>query len=296
MFVKLFQQILDSSIADNRRLRHFFIDLLLCADQDGNVMMTEGAIARRIGSDVDEVAWGLAELVKPDPGSKTPDHDGRRIEPIEGHGFGWRIINYLPYRQLKDANQQREAVRLRVQRHRAAKKTPATTPPPGGNALQSVTVTPGNPISEAEAEADTIQGAAEKPAPATKPKKQDWKSFNEENATKANAITLPLIAPAEFRTAWAGWRVYRTRRAIEVRIASEALPWTADAAEAGIRACERAAESLAGGWKTVIARIDEAILGRWQGFNFDKLTQNHHGPYQKLPTRSDSANAPGRYA
>ena len=73
MFVKLFNQILDSSIADDRRLRHFFTDILLCCDAQGYVMMTEAAISRRIGTTIEEVTWGLAELMKPDPRSKTPD-------------------------------------------------------------------------------------------------------------------------------------------------------------------------------------------------------------------------------
>lgn len=121
MFVKLFTQILDSSIADDRRLRHFFTDLLLCADGEGFVMMTPSALARRIGATVREVEWGIEELSKPDPRSKTPDFEGRRIETVEGSGYGWRILNYVHYRSMKDANQLRESVKLRVQRHRAKK-------------------------------------------------------------------------------------------------------------------------------------------------------------------------------
>lgn len=121
MFVKLFQQILDSSIADNRKLRHFFTDLLLCSDSTGLVMMTPAAIARRIGADLEEVMWGLKELESPDPDSKTPDNEGRRIERLEGVGYGWRVINYEHYRALKDADQLREATRERVKRHRASK-------------------------------------------------------------------------------------------------------------------------------------------------------------------------------
>lgn len=118
MFVKLFSQILDSSIADNRKLRHFFTDLLLCADADGCVMMTDAAISRRTGAPMDEVEWGLAELSKPDPRSKTPDHEGRRIERVEGHGYGWKILNYEMYRSLRDAEQMRAAGRERSRRHR----------------------------------------------------------------------------------------------------------------------------------------------------------------------------------
>jgi hypothetical protein len=121
MFVKLFTQILDSSIADDRRLRHFFTDLLLCADPKGYVMMTESAIARRIGTTLEEVEWGIAELEKPDPRSKTPDMEGRRIERLEGTGYGWRIINFEAYKFLKSADEMREKTKERVRKHRENK-------------------------------------------------------------------------------------------------------------------------------------------------------------------------------
>ena len=49
MFVKVFEHILDSSIADDYELRHFFEDMLKLADwKTGVVDMTESAIARRL--------------------------------------------------------------------------------------------------------------------------------------------------------------------------------------------------------------------------------------------------------
>jgi hypothetical protein len=122
MFVKLFTQILDSSIADNRRLRHFFTDLLLCADPQGYVMMTDSAISRRIGATIDEVEWGLGELSRPDARSKTPDYEGRRIEKLEGTGYGWRIVNFESYKALKSADDLREKTKERVRKCRENKK------------------------------------------------------------------------------------------------------------------------------------------------------------------------------
>ena len=119
MFVKLFNQILDSSIADDRRLRHFFTDILLCSDAQGYVMMTEAAISRRIGTSIDEVTWGLAELMKPDPRSKTPDHEGRRIEAVEGSGYGWRVINFEAYKSLRSNEDMRDKTKERVRKSRS---------------------------------------------------------------------------------------------------------------------------------------------------------------------------------
>ena len=141
MFVKLFTQILDSSIADDRKLRHFFTDLLLCADCKGYIIMTPSAIARRIGASVEEVEWGIAELEKPDPNSKTKEDKGKRIEPLGKSGYGWRILNYETYRALKDADQMREATRRRVNRHREKKKVIT---------LCNANVTPCNANTEAD--------------------------------------------------------------------------------------------------------------------------------------------------
>jgi hypothetical protein len=148
MFIKLFTQILDSSIADNRPLRHFFTDLMLCADCRGYVIMTESAIARRIGCTVEEVEWGIAELMKPDPRSKTPDADGARIERLDGQGYGWRVLNYESYRAMRDADQMREATKKRVRKFREKTDSLSNVTPCNAG------VTHGNAITEAEAEAE----------------------------------------------------------------------------------------------------------------------------------------------
>ena len=141
MFVKLFTQILDSSIADDRKLRHFFTDLLLCSDPKGFIMMTESAIARRIGASIEEVEWGIAALMEPDPRSKTTDFEGRRLEAIDDSGYGWRIINFETYKALRSADDMREKTRDRVRRFRDRQKeneecNANVTPRNAGNAMQ----------------------------------------------------------------------------------------------------------------------------------------------------------------
>jgi hypothetical protein len=122
MYVKIFSQILDSSLADDRKLRHFFMDLLLLSDPDGNVIMTPNAIATRIRAGVEEAEWGLTQLQKPDSGSLSKENEGRRLVPLEGHGYGWRIVNYHTYRDYKTAKEMREASAARVKKWREKKK------------------------------------------------------------------------------------------------------------------------------------------------------------------------------
>lgn len=122
MYVKLFNRILDSSLAADRRLRHFFTDLMLCADPDGNVTLTAEAIVRRTKAPLEEVEWGLKELQKPDQGSFHKEHEGRRIIPLDGHGYGWKIVSFEQYRDLKNSKEMRAATAARVAKFREKKR------------------------------------------------------------------------------------------------------------------------------------------------------------------------------
>ncbi len=130
-----------------------------------------------------------------------------------------------------------------------------------------------------------------------KPSKPDWREWNQKQAEEANATPLPLLVTPDFRQAWQRWRSYRTRRATQVRISSEAITWTVDAAEAGLRECERAAQ--AHGWPAIIARIDQAIAGNWQGINTDRMNQPQgRGSFQTKPRHAayDTETAKAGYS
>lgn len=128
MFVKVYEQILDSSIADNYEVRHFFEDLLKLADRTGVVDMTPEAIGRRINLPVEKVRPLLEELSKPDPASRSPTEQGRRIILVDSHrDWGWIIVNYEHYRKLRDQDERRSYNRDAQRRHRA--KTPSPNRP-----------------------------------------------------------------------------------------------------------------------------------------------------------------------
>lgn len=100
MFAKVFSQILDSSLAEDYRVRLVFEDLLKLADKDGIVDITKESIARRTNVPLEIVSLGITALESPDPSSRTPDHEGRRIIRLDAHRtWGWRIVNFLKYRQ-----------------------------------------------------------------------------------------------------------------------------------------------------------------------------------------------------
>lgn len=119
MYAKVFQQIFDSSIADDHRLRHFFMDLLVLADSDGVVDMTPSAIAARTRIPLEEVVAHLKRLEEPDTESRTPDENGRRIERLDEHrSWGWHIINYHKFREIASEEQRKSKTRERVRKFR----------------------------------------------------------------------------------------------------------------------------------------------------------------------------------
>ena len=139
--------------------------------------------------------------------------------------------------------------------------------------------------------------AVEPPPQNLKPRREDWRDWHRQQARRANAVSAPLHAPPEFAESWTRYRDYRTRRATEARISSESVAWTLDAAEAALRLCERHAATH--GWSAVAAQVDAAIHARWQGLHFQNSNPHPtkaHAHSRPTPARSDSANAPGRYA
>jgi hypothetical protein len=73
--------------------------LLAMADKNGVVDAHPGYISASCGIHQDEVEDCIRRFCEPDPSSRTPDDDGRRLRPLEGKGFGWCIVNHGKYRE-----------------------------------------------------------------------------------------------------------------------------------------------------------------------------------------------------
>ena len=135
MYGKIFQQIYDSSIAEDPKVRFTFMDLIVLADSDGVVDMTHEAIARRTNVDIEWVRRSIAALEGPDPKSRSPNENGARIIRMDDHrDWGWIIVNFDRFRAVATDEQRREKTKLRVRKHRSNQI----------NASDSNTVTPCN--------------------------------------------------------------------------------------------------------------------------------------------------------
>lgn len=94
--------------------------MLAHADAAGWVDIHPRAIAEETGLSVEAVKTAIAELEAPDPESRSPDEEGRRIVLLDGHrAWGWRIVNHGKYRAIRNEEDRREQNRLAQQRFRA---------------------------------------------------------------------------------------------------------------------------------------------------------------------------------
>lgn len=122
MFAKLFRQFLNSTVNElDLHVRWTFVGLLLLCDDVGTVDMTILSIARAINLPEAQVAEGIEELMRPDPLSRTPDEEGRRIVPIR-EGYGWQIVNFAKYRELRRETDRREYMAGYMRDYRAKRK------------------------------------------------------------------------------------------------------------------------------------------------------------------------------
>ena len=124
MFGKLFASMYDGSLHGHWKATVTLQQLVILSNRHGEVDMTAAAIAARTGIPLTILSEGIAELEKPDPESRGQAEEGRRIARLSpDRSWGWRIVNYLFYRSLANAEDKREGARVRQARHRNSSVT-----------------------------------------------------------------------------------------------------------------------------------------------------------------------------
>lgn len=123
MYGKIFDSMYDSTLAEDWRALVTFQQMIVLCDADGMIDMTPQALSRRTGIPIEHLEAGITILEDPDPYSRTPDQDGKRIELIDEHRpWGWHIVNHEKYKNLVDADTIRAQTKERVRRHREKKR------------------------------------------------------------------------------------------------------------------------------------------------------------------------------
>lgn len=120
-YTKLFNSILASTIwrADDKT-RIVWITMLAMADKDGICEGSVPGLADFARVSIEDCEKALLELSSPDPYSRTSEHEGRRIEHIDG--VGWFLINHPKYRAKMSEDERREYNRKKQAEWRAKEK------------------------------------------------------------------------------------------------------------------------------------------------------------------------------
>lgn len=120
-FVKLFSSITESTVwCEPDRTRLVWITMLAMSDSKGRVWGSIPGLANRARVPVEDCRTAIDTFLAPDRDSRTADHEGRRIEQIEG---GWQLLNYIKFREMRDEATTKEAKRVYMQNRRKKEKS-----------------------------------------------------------------------------------------------------------------------------------------------------------------------------
>lgn len=115
-FTKLDEGIVHSSVwSEPYPTRVLWVTMLAMCDSRGFVASSRSGLTRAANITQVEFDASIEILEGPDPDSRSPEHDGRRVEKRDG---GWQVLNYQKYRNFSYSSSP-EAVRQRKHRGRA---------------------------------------------------------------------------------------------------------------------------------------------------------------------------------
>jgi hypothetical protein len=119
-YTKLFSSILDSSVwSEDKDTKILWITMLAKKDINGDINAAVPGLAKAAGLTIPECEAALEKLMSPDPHSKTPDYEGRRVLKIDDR---YKIVNHEKYRNMLSPNSRADYHRERRARIMAAEK------------------------------------------------------------------------------------------------------------------------------------------------------------------------------
>src|SRR5450755_927502 len=130
MFSKLFDSMYDGTLRTRAPWQALvtFQQMLILCDPTGVCDMAAEAIAIRTGIPLEIIEAGISALEAPDPDSRLPNEEGRRIVRLDDHrSWGWQITNFTHYRDLQSNEERREYQRDWQRKQRSAVKKATST-------------------------------------------------------------------------------------------------------------------------------------------------------------------------
>lgn len=229
-YTPAFDSIYDGTLYGRWPAAPVMATLIPLIDSRGCINRSFEAIAGMTGWPMDLLKKGIEELEQPDPHSRTPSEEGRRLVKLDpARPWGWRVVNHTFYREKarkmaydrERTESGRDAERKRAEREnsRDVPTSPATS--------RDV------PLSDSYADSDPKKTRAR-----ATPDLPDAK-------TQGEADPPPGLNPA----AWSRWCDYRTQIKRPLKPAS-------------IPAAQR---SLAAFGDDQAAVVEQSIANGWQG-------------------------------
>jgi hypothetical protein len=164
-FTKLSSSIVFSTVwREPNHIRIVWITMLALADARGYVGASLPGLADAARVTLAECEEAIASFLAPDRYSRTKDHEGRRIEVVDG---GWRLLNHELYRNGRDPEARREQNREAQARFR--ERHQGKPRKPGVSQRQ-----PESAQAEAEAEAEDRSRGREEESTQRRARRKGW--------------------------------------------------------------------------------------------------------------------------
>lgn len=99
-YTPAFDDIYDGTLYGKWPTAAVWASLIPLIDRRGEINKSFEAISGMTGWPMDLLRRGIEDLCAPDPASRTPAEDGRRLVLIDpGRPWGWRVVNHGKYRE-----------------------------------------------------------------------------------------------------------------------------------------------------------------------------------------------------
>lgn len=119
-FIKAHCELVTSSVWEGPyHQRIAWMALMVTSKTNGISPITEASLYRVANITKEEADDAILAFTSPDPKSRTPDNEGRRIERVSG---GFRILNYFQYRDIRTPEQKNAYMRDYMKKYRKQKK------------------------------------------------------------------------------------------------------------------------------------------------------------------------------
>lgn len=118
-YTKLFSQLVTSTIWNEPNdCRVLWITMLALREKDNICHATVPALAKLSDLSLEDTEKYLSKFQQPDKYSRSQEHEGRRIEVVDG---GFLILNGAKYRDMLNAEDRRLQFRQASKKYRAKK-------------------------------------------------------------------------------------------------------------------------------------------------------------------------------